>query len=98
MQGIGAGKYFRDLAPPGSLPRRGASVDRQVVSRDVVRGRRCRREATGRLQDNEMPVLIGRMENGLGEFRGVIEQFRTASAARGEQWIKDVHRNGPDPG
>ena len=56
------------------------------------------RDATPLRLAHDLPVVIGRMENGLGEFRGVIEQVRIASVARAEQWIKDVHRNGPDPG
>lgn len=50
-----------------------------------------RRSASGKLQNNRVPVVIGRIENGLGVFRGTIEQVRLANVARSEEWVRNAY-------
>ena len=53
----------------------------------------ARRSAAGKIQNSAAPVVIGRIENGLGEFRGTIEQVRLANVARSEAWLQEIYRN-----
>jgi len=46
------------------------------------------REGSGKIQTNEVPVVIGRIQNGEGRFRGVVHRVRISDVARGEEWIE----------
>ena len=53
----------------------------------------AQREGQGMLQMNEVPIVVGQIENGLGRFRGVIENVRVSTVARSETWIRTACRN-----
>ncbi|NQU09685.1 hypothetical protein HQ590_02755, partial [bacterium] len=46
----------------------------------------AQRAATGRIQSNDEPVVVGRISDGLGRFCGTIERVGVAATARGELW------------
>ena len=53
----------------------------------------AQRGGQGTLQTNDVPIVVGRIENGLGRFRGVIKHVRVSNVTRDEAWICAVYQN-----
>ncbi|MCZ6680637.1 MAG: DUF2341 domain-containing protein [Candidatus Poribacteria bacterium] len=53
----------------------------------------AQREGRGALQTNDAPIVAGRIENGLGQFRGEIRTIRISNVGRSETWIRAVYQN-----
>ena len=52
------------------------------------------RSGSGKIQTNNEPVCVGRIHDGLGEFRGVIEDVRISNVAQDDQWFKIAGQSG----
>jgi len=46
------------------------------------------RAGTGRIQNNDLPITIGKIYNGLGDFRGTVRKVRISDIARSDAWIR----------
>ena len=46
------------------------------------------RSGSGTLQANDIPIIAGQINDGLGQFRGSIERIRVFNAARSEAEIR----------
>lgn len=55
------------------------------------------RNGSGTIQANETDVIVGQTQEGLGHFRGLIEQVRVSSTARSVDWLRTAYRNLSDP-
>ena len=53
--------------------------------------------ASGRIVRNDVDVAIGRVLNGLGQFRGSIEEVRISTCARTSDWIRTAYNNLSNP-
>jgi beta-galactosidase len=51
------------------------------------------RSGSGAIQTNDVDVAIGRIQDGVGRFQGVIDQVRISALARDDDWIKTSYRN-----
>lgn len=51
------------------------------------------REGTGKIQNNRIPVVVGRIQGGAGRFHGDVQRVRISDIARGGEWIGEIARN-----
>ena len=51
------------------------------------------REASGAIQTNGVPIVVGRIADGTGVFKGKIRHARISDTARSEAWIATEYRN-----
>ena len=55
------------------------------------------RSGAGSIQENEVQVEIGRIQEGAARFQGVMEEARISNIARNDDWIRTEYRNLVDP-
>jgi len=54
--------------------------------------------ASGAIQNNDIPVVIGAYHDGTAQFNGIVRQVRISGVTRSADWIGTVYGNMADTG
>ena len=52
-----------------------------------------RQECTGRIESNDVDIAIGKLLEGIGDFKGTISEVRISDIARSADWLATQHSN-----
>jgi hypothetical protein len=93
----GSRSIAANRAPPAGRHHFAGVYDGKTISLFIDGQLVNRQPATGRLEQNETDLAIGRVLDGAGKFLGAIEEIRISAAARDAEWLATTHANLADP-